>query len=456
MLALVMALGLAARWPFLHRPTHRQDLTCFVMWAMRMQSGSLADAYKGTLDRDPVRSASNYPPGYLYVLRVSAAVYRLATGLTLNEAAQRDIPAGAYEEKALFVIFKLPAVLADLATAAVLMVVLRRWLSRRHAAVVAMAYALQPGVIYNSARWGQVDAVPTLLMVLSLEMAARRRYVGMSALAAAALLVKLQAIVLAPVWLLCLLFGREPEGAPAKRMSLAARVREILTPPRLRRIGFSAAAGTLVFVAGCLPFVAQGEAAGVRRAYLGAMGHWPVVSANAFNLWSAMLPLRTPDPKHWVFDTGRVGGLTYHSIGLLMLAVAVTALGVRALGRPSSLETVRWLSVSLCLCFFTFPTQIHERYLHPVLAIAAWAYVPRSAWWLLWLTLGWVYALNLVWVLPFEPGWIAEAAVDHAVHWTSGAWIPSRVWGALTTLITLAVAVVPPSAWWRDEASSGR
>lgn len=453
-LLLIIVLGSAVRMPFLLQLGHLPDMASFVSWAMRMQNGSLSDAYRGTPDYNPVTSASNYPPAYLYVLRASAATYTTLTGLTLQEAFEK-------ERENLFggngilllLIFRLPAVLADLGTAILLYYALRRYAGPRAACALGLLYVLQPGVIYNSSRWGQVDAIHTFWMVACLELAIRRRYVLLGACGAVALLFKFQAIVLMPVWLMCLLFGPNPGMTLLPNRSIGRQGGELLCADRLRRIGASLGTAAVVFLLICMPFLVRGAGRGVWRSYAGAVGHWPVLTANAFNLWGAVAPLDTPNPNGWTFDNRDLGGFTLHTIGFGLLAVAACVIGVRCLAVPFSFDSVRWAAVALCLVFFTFPTQIHERYLHPVLAVAAWAFMARWWWWVMWAGLSYVYAVNLAWVLPFELGWPGELVVSRIAAWQPLGCLPSQFWGLLLTVITFGVLLMPLPMWRRTAES---
>jgi dolichyl-phosphate-mannose-protein mannosyltransferase len=446
----LVVVGALVRWPWLAEPGHGVDPVLFAAWAGQMQQGTWADAYVQTGEETTFHAPSNYPPGWLYVWRGCAAVFTLATGRTLNETVLEQLvrdPAGPLA-RTFFVVFKTPAVVVDLLTGAALYLLLRRRVAWKTAAVVAALYLLQPGVIYNSARWGQVDAGHTLLMVLALELAARRRYVWTSVAAAAALLFKFQAVLLAPVWAIALVLGDDRDATATRSMSLRMRLRRIDTGARARRIGLAVTAAVLVVAAGVLPFIATGGASGVWHAYGGAVGTWPGLTANAFNLWGVLAPLHDPDPsKSWQPDNVPWHGITGRQAGFALLGAATVLVAWRLIRRPITEAALRWAAVALCLSFFTFPTQIHERYLHPVLAIMAWAFVPRAWWWCLWLVLGWVYAINILWVLPFRPDWIGAAAVQRVTEFSVGTWPPSVLWGSVITAATLAVLMMPPRAW---------
>src|SRR5262249_53403889 len=99
-------------------------------------------------------------------------------------------------------VVKLPAILSDLAGAALLYFLARRKTNQRNALLAASAYAYNPAIIFNSAVWGQADSLLPLLLLSAAWAISERRVTVAFALGAAALLVKLQAVVLLPVLVL--------------------------------------------------------------------------------------------------------------------------------------------------------------------------------------------------------------------------------------------------------------
>src|SRR5207237_10536 len=83
---------------------------------------------------------------------------------------------------------KVPAILADLGIAAVLYSAGRRWLGERAGLGAAALYLFIPVTWYDSALWGQVDAVGALLLITSLVLLIERQSEAAIALAVLALL----------------------------------------------------------------------------------------------------------------------------------------------------------------------------------------------------------------------------------------------------------------------------
>jgi hypothetical protein len=243
---------------------------------------------------------------------------------------------------ATLVLIKLPGLLADLATVALIYAWSRRWRAARGAATIAALYAFAPPVWMVVAWWGQVDAIlllPLLGMVALLDRSGGR----WSWLCwAAALLIKTQAIIFAPLLYVATLRRHGCRGLAS---------------------GGALAAGLLA--AGCAPLALAGQGPGLAQAYLGAVGRFPQVTNRAYNLWY----LATRGAS-WSDRAPFVGPLTFRVAGLLLIGVAALlvclALFRRADG-PARAEG----AAALALAFFTLPTQIHERYLFFTLAFLA-------------------------------------------------------------------------------------
>ncbi len=450
MIAALVVVGMAARWPF-WAERGETDMLYFGLWAGQMVHGRPANAYLPDPSLGRETSSSNYPPGSLWILAASALAYERLTGqeLTPDRLMRMGEAPHTPAARMYFRVAKSPAILADLATGAILYWVLRKRVGTAWAAGVALAFVLQPGVLYNSARWGQVDAINTLFMVLSLEMAARRRYALLGVLMTAAILTKLQAIVIAPAVGLCLLLGPDGGTAAAAPGGLRSTLRSVFTAARLKRLGGTAVASAALAAVVCLPFIVGGAGRLMWGAYAHAVGSYAVATVNAFNLWGVVFPLPDPTQASWVPDTTTVLGYPAHSIGFALLLTAVGAVVVRLTRGPDAPEVLRWAAVALCIAFFSLPTQIHERYLHPAIAITAWAFVRRSWWWGLWLALGCVYAANMLWVMPYHTTWTGHEWIRALTYARLQGLYPSQVWGALITLLTVAVLVTSPRVWRR-------
>ncbi|HEY8177316.1 MAG TPA: hypothetical protein VIH19_01850, partial [Candidatus Limnocylindria bacterium] len=247
----------------------RIDVGDFTAWAQRLAERGPGEFY------DP-SYFSDYPPGYLYVLWLLGSIGRALQPLILGV----DITAG---------LVKLPGILADAGVAAMLFLYSRRyldgkfgtWSGERLGLIAAAIYLFNPGTVFNSAVWGQVDSVGALAVMVTLYWLAR----GWTELAAVgatvALLIKFQYAFVIPivaiVGLKRHLFGR---SADPQRDGQPDRLR-VLT-------SLAAGLGTLVVLIwpfGLSIWAPSQPTHGLIDRFISAANLYKGLTINAFNLW---------------------------------------------------------------------------------------------------------------------------------------------------------------------------
>ncbi len=323
-LIVLFALALCIRLPWLTATDPVGDL-------------ELAARRMGFLYHDGLHGAYTYDGDYL-PLRLY-----LLYGLS-----QLVIPLGGWFHAPLstvtLLLIKLPGLLADLATVALIYGWSLRWQPIPRAAALAALYALSPPVWINVAWWGQVDALlmlPLIGMVVLFDKAEGR----WSWLCwTVALLIKPQAIVFAPLLYmttLCL-YGRRGfvQGA-----------------------FLSAVLCSMTWV----PLVLAEQGPGLLQAYVGSVGRFPKVSIGAYNLWHVLTLGRGGND-----DVLLLGMLSYRMIGLVLVASAALVASWSLWRCSNEVMRVR-AAIVLALAFFVLPTQIHERYLFLSFAFVALA-----------------------------------------------------------------------------------
>jgi Gpi18-like mannosyltransferase len=226
---------------------------------------------------------------------------------------------------------------------------------------------LNPGYLCNSFLWGQVDGVLAAFIFLAIILAIKNHPVASLAAYALALTTKLQAIIFLPAIGLLLL--------PYWRIS-----------PKCFFKGVLAFGGIWVLV--LLPhLVSMKEFALKRLAIINftAIDYYPVISANAFNIWYFFEPSINVNGS----DTLVVAGFTLKQWGLLLFmafsALILFPLAIRTLALLFKSKTIvenDWNMVLLSaglipIAFCFFNTQMHERYWHPAMILLA-AYSFRS------------------------------------------------------------------------------
>ena len=122
---------------------YETDLNCFKGWAMQAASTLPWNFYDSIW--------CDYPPGYLYVLAPVGALGNIGIPQNLFSA-----------------LIKLPACICDVLTAFMLYKIVKEHLNDDGALSAAALYLFCPATIVNSALWGQVDSVFTLILICSL------------------------------------------------------------------------------------------------------------------------------------------------------------------------------------------------------------------------------------------------------------------------------------------------
>lgn len=320
----VLLLALALRLPLFDAPDPVGDLELAARRMGFLFHDGLAGAY--VYDGD-------YVPFRLYMLQGLGQLVALF--------------GGSFHEPLPFVtkfFVKLPGLLADLTTIGIIYFWSLRWLPPLRATALAALYACAPPVWINVAWWGQVDALlllPLVAMVLLLDRAGGR---WAWLCWATALLIKPQAIVLAPLLYVATVRRHGCRGL-AQGGALAVGL-----------IGLA-----------CVPLALAGQGPGLAQAYLGSVGRFPMLTAGAYNLWYLLtLGASGPDVGQGIVLAG-VGLVSLRMIGLLLVAGVALLVGGALLGRTDGPLRAQGAAV-LALAFFCLPTQIHERYLFLTLA----------------------------------------------------------------------------------------
>lgn len=348
--------GAAIRVVLLPMDGLRGDLDQFVGWVHHIATRGLGSLY-GETDAGPV----SFGPVMGYVWAALA---------TIQPAFQSITDAS---DPAIRVLMKLPATLADFGLAALVAFALRdrpRW-----AAIAFAAVLLHPVVFYVSAWWGQYESIFAVLGLGALVAASERRNGVAAALIAAALMTKPQAI---------------PFIVPFAAWFWAAG--------GIREVARAAVIGVAVIVVLWLPFLAAGgplQYLDNIRYY--SSGVFAILSVRAWNPWWLLQELAAGG-DFIRDDVAFLGPFTLRHIGYAATAFFSVAIGLAIVRHPRRERLALGLAASV-LTFFTFMTQMHERYAYAaVLFLLVLVYDRRA--YVLWFVLSVVLTLNLLSAAP--------------------------------------------------------
>ena len=145
---------------------YKSDIDLFISWSLTLAQHGPGPFYA-------TAGFADYPPGYLYVLWPIGSVATWVSGLL--GGGTRTFGGRVYDLPQLVsgALIKLPAISADILIGFVLYRMVRRWWGDRpggRAAAVGAAalFLFNPVTWYDSALWGQMDSVGTLVALLSL------------------------------------------------------------------------------------------------------------------------------------------------------------------------------------------------------------------------------------------------------------------------------------------------
>jgi Gpi18-like mannosyltransferase len=290
-------------------------------------------------------------------------------------------------------LMKLPASIADIGMALVAVFALRE--RPRWAVLAGAAILLHPAVIDVSAWWGQYESIYVLSALAATVAAIRGRNGLAAALVAVSLLTKPQAI---------------PFLVPFAAWFWATGFRRDGVRGGVRELARTGAIGVAVLVVGFLPFPAQdgptNYLANVRY-YQDEVFH--VLSLRTWNPWWVF---QTPvgNGSLIVDDVPIVGPISFRVVGLLATALLEFVLLLAIVRDPRPRTLVLALAAST-LVFFTFMTQMHERYAYAAaIFLVLLIPEPRLRW--LAVAVGAVFTVNLWWAIPPAPGFRALLPED--------------------------------------------
>jgi dolichyl-phosphate-mannose-protein mannosyltransferase len=237
----------------------------------------------------------------------------------------------------MFYLIKLLPNLFDTATAFLIFVFVRKRLDFKTALLATALYAFNPAIIFNTAVWGQFDAIYTFLLVISLMLSLASKPELSAVTFTLGLLTKPQSIALLPL-IAFLIFKKNG----------------------WRRLLTSILAGAATLFVVIIPFEWSNPVSFLSNIYFGAYEGYAYTSVNAFNTW-ALGGLWVPDTPVSFF----IGWSLFGALAAFVLYVLHKRFGA------SGELLVLFLAFVLFFGFFMLPTRIHERYLFPALSVLA-------------------------------------------------------------------------------------
>jgi len=303
-------------------------------WTLYIHQYGFSNAYN-----DP---DINYQPGLLYLLRIYA--WLCPTTIVEN-----------------IVVLKRLVFCFDVGAVFLVAYVLKRY---HRSPWWSLLLLLNPGYLYNTLLWGQVDSMYTFFCFLSLVLLLEARPYAAIAAMAFSIMMKPQAVFMGP--LLLLIYSGWLKEKPVRVLNA------------LLVFGLS-------WVIICSPFIINGQFSRLLELTFGVVDRMPSVSMHAYNIWYLIFPGKD---LVWEPDNAIYGAYTLRGWGMLMFTAALvfTLVPFKKYFKHSFLIPYDQLkqqwpvfllgAAAVNLVFFYFNTQMHERYIHAaVLLLGAYAFI---------------------------------------------------------------------------------
>ncbi len=422
------------------------DLNAFRFWAANLAEQGPFGFYDRGFFID-------YTPGYLYVLWLLGYLGQLVGGLG-------DL-------------VKVPAIVADLVLAWLVYDLVRDLGGGRRAARFGAAIIVaNPITWFDSALWGQVDAVGCIPLLLGLRELWRGRYERAAVLATVAAVIKPQlgilAVLVGAVVLRRAIWGAPPGTLERRRAESSLSARAGSEPGRPAPLRILTSAGAAFVTASLLAAPFGLSFVDLLRQVAEAAGGYPYLTVNAYNLWALVerggsglaangawlcdAVAGTPCPPGSAVTLGPLWAVF---VGTSLLLLAMLAIVLVAARRPDP-RTLTIALAALAVVFFILPTRVHERYLFPFFVVGAVLAAASLRWRAAYGVLGVANALNLYVVLttlyenPGVSDWLGIGPLIRApsgvaaialAHTVAGAWVLAQLWpGARRRLAVELVA----------------
>lgn len=305
------------------------DMNCWRAWSSRAATvgpwGFYTDDY-----------FCDYPPGYIYILTIIGFFRNIFTVLPSTFDT---------------LLLKFPAILCDVLLCGLLYrKTAEETANTRLSILVTLLYAFNPAIWMNSAVWGQVDAIFTLFIILSLIDLKNKNYLKSTVLLSIAVVIKPQALMFAPIYLLTIWENRKMEKF-GKQLLLAIS-------------GF-----ILPFVLLVVPFSIGKSPFFIFDLYGGTLASYPYASVNAFNLAALF-------GGNWISIDTVFMGLTFGTWGYIGITLSILLSSLIFLkGKDDS--RYFYAAALLISGIFVMGSKMHERYLFPAIALMFLAYIHK-------------------------------------------------------------------------------
>lgn len=325
----------------------------------------------------------NQPPGTIYLFAIIRKIYEgifnVSWWLNLKIPAFPSILIPFLESRLYVSLIKLPAILADLGMAFLIYKFISQLKNIKLGKTAALIFLFNPVIWYNSAVWGQTDAIINFFGLWSVYLFWKNRPLWGIFVFILSFYFKGSLLIFFPL-ILILLFK-------TKELWWKKVLVLFLTPILLAYLSFP-------FVRWMSPIPWLYHL--YRDRVFGHQGN--MLTANAFNLWAFLFGIDLTRT-----DKGFFLGLTYKNLGMVLFILSAGISLLFIIRKKNKIASVFWAVALVSFSAFCFLTNMHERYVYPVfpyLTVIVFLF-PRV--WFLYLLLSSISFLNLyhLWYVPY-------------------------------------------------------
>ena len=318
-LLITMFVGLVLGIVMICLPAHT-DLYCFKTWG-----GDIVDMGTGNFYEHGFGRPTDYPP--LYML-ICALMELICGGVHANEF-WRDF------------LFRLPSVLIFVASIFVFYQIAKHFkMSSKKSLIITLIFAVASAILIELA-WGQADCFTMFFVLISILMFLKHKYLASMIFCTFGLLTKLQFVFILPVLGVAILY-------------------RYIKEKKIGRFFLNLLICLLIYFVVYLPFIykqlGQGDVFYVFKIILDQIGHFQMFAANSFNLYTG-LGLNFVSYPTW-----------YLAINFLIIII-FAALSIFLIIKNPSDKNVVLMSSYIFTAIFMMSTNMHERYMLPVIGI---------------------------------------------------------------------------------------
>lgn len=371
-------LAIALKWYFFVQRGYEMDIATFIGWSDKIKEGGFWSLYSSGY-----QSGVDYPP---LIPLVGHYWLMLRGSLPFTD----------------FQVFKLMPTLAEIIFSILTAIFVLRSKSKYKIPLLAFVI-IQPALGVVTTAWGQVDSILSLFIICAFLLFDQNLYLA-SFFLFLALLTKPQALLAIMVFFLAVLF-------------------------RKGFFNFLKQGLFWIVMMGIMMVIFSLHSSNFLSVYLMSTGRYPHPSMNAFNFWWVFFG----EQSNSISDS--LGNLvSYKTLGYALFAGFLVPAVYFLYKKAKTLPDYFLVLAYTYILFFDFPTQIHERYIFPALALLPFAAVKSKKLFWVYIALTVTLFLNNYAILQYAFPQFTELAFLNPVSWVGD-------WTRIIAIANLAIAV---------------